>query len=113
MEHCKIPKLLNNSTVPQFVTKKWVEVNNLPSGQYSVNKNIRFKISMLRWDLCDYSDAYIVVEGIISVWGTNAHNRINTKLTFKNNAPFRSRISITHSLTMQKILILLSQCIFR
>ena len=48
MEHCKIPKLLNNSTVPQFVTKKWVEVNNLPSGQYSVNKNIRFKISMLR-----------------------------------------------------------------
>ena len=48
---------------------------------------------MLRSDLCDYSDAYIVVKGIISVRGTNANNRINKKLTFKNNAPFRSCIS--------------------
>ena len=75
------------------MAKKWVEVNDLSSGQYSVNKNIKFKTSMLRSDLCDYSDAYIVVKGIINVTGTNANNRRNKKLTFKNNAPFRSCIS--------------------
>ena len=49
--------------------KKWIEVNDLSSGQYSVNKNIRFKTSMLRSDLCDYSDAYIVAKGRITVEG--------------------------------------------
>ena len=48
---------------------------------------------MLRSDLYDYSDAYIVVKGRISVTGNNAANRRNKKLTFKNNAPFRSCIS--------------------
>ena len=38
--------------------KKWIEINDLSSGQYSANKNIRFKTSMLRADLCDYSDVY-------------------------------------------------------
>ena len=33
----------------------------LSSGQYSVNKNVRFKTPLLRSDLCDYSDAYIIV----------------------------------------------------
>ena len=47
---------------------------------------------MLRSDLCDYSDAYIVVKGR-SVTGTENANRRNKKLTFKNNAPFRSCIS--------------------
>ena len=70
MEHYKISKLLNDSTISKFVTKKWVEMNDLSSGQYSVNKNIRFKTSMLRSDLCDYSDAYIVVKGIVNVKAT-------------------------------------------
>ena len=42
MEHYKISKLLNDSTVSKFV-KKWIEINDLSSGQYSVNKYIRFK----------------------------------------------------------------------
>ena len=50
---------------------------------------------MLRSDLCDYSNAYIVVKGRISVRGNNANNRENKKLTFKNKAPFRSCISKT------------------
>ena len=41
------------------------------SGQYSVNKNKRFKTSVLRSDLCDYSDAYFVVKGRITVEGDN------------------------------------------
>ena len=65
MEHYKISKLLNDSSAPKFVTKKWVAVNDLSSSQYSVNKNISFKTSTLRLDLCDYSDAYVVVKGMI------------------------------------------------
>ena len=63
MEHYKISKLLNNSSVSKFETKNWVEVNDSPNGQYSISKNVRFKTSMLRSDLYDYSDAYIVVKG--------------------------------------------------
>ena len=63
MEHYKISKLLNDSTISKFVTKKWVEVNDLSGGQYSDNKNIKFKTSMLRSDLCDHSDVHIVVKG--------------------------------------------------
>ena len=44
-------------------------------------------------DLCDYNDAYIVVKERITVEGTNANNREDKKLTFKNSAPFRSCIS--------------------
>ena len=48
---------------------------------------------MLRSNLCDYSDAYIVMKGRKSVKGTNNANTRNKKLNFKNNAPFRSCIS--------------------
>ena len=61
-------------------------------GQYSVNKSVRFETSMLRSDLYDYGDAYIAVKGRISVTGIDNANRRNKKLTFKNNAPFRSCI---------------------
>ena len=77
MKHYKISKLLNNSTVSKFVKKKWVEVNGLSSGQYYVNKNISFKTSMSRSDLCDYSDVYIFVKGTITVSGTNDSNKRN------------------------------------
>ena len=93
MEHYKISKLLNNSAVSRFVTKKWVKVNELSIGEYSINKNIRFKTSMSRSDLCDYSDTYIVVKGIISVTGTYTNNRVNKMLTIKKNVSFRSCIS--------------------
>ena len=78
MEHYKISKLLNDSTVIKFLTKKkWMKINDLSSGQYSASKNIRFKTSMLRPDLCDYSDVYIAVKGRISVRGTNDANKNN------------------------------------
>ena len=99
MEHYKISKLLNYSSVTKFLTKKWIKVNDLSGGQYSVNKNIRCKIAMLRSDLCDHSSAYVFVKGRISVTGTDNANRRNKKLIFKNNTPFRSCISqnqITH-----------------
>ena len=68
------------------------EVNDLSSGQYSDSKNIRFRTSMLRSNLYDYSNACIVMKGRISIRGTNNASTRNKKLTFKNNAPFRSCI---------------------
>ena len=48
---------------------------------------------MLRSDMCDYSDEYIVVTERITVTGSDNANRRNKKLTFKNDVPFRSCIS--------------------
>ena len=74
------------------MTRKWIEVNNLSGGQYSVNKNIRFKTPILRSDLCAYSDTYVVLKGRITVDGTNVNNRTDEMLTFQNNDLFRSCI---------------------
>ena len=57
----------NDKDLPRFITKKWVEVYDQSEGNYDVNKEITVKVSMLRSDLCDYSDAYIVVNGNITV----------------------------------------------
>ena len=43
MEHYKISESLNDSIVSRFMTKRWIEVNDLSSVQYSASKNIRFK----------------------------------------------------------------------
>ena len=48
---------------------------------------------MLRSDLCDFSDAYIVVKWTITVTGTTSRSRKNRPLAFKHNAPFISCIS--------------------
>ena len=69
MEYQKITNLLGNipDKMPRFITKKWIEVHDQSGGAYNTNKKIRFKTSMLRSDLRDYNDAYIVVKGIITV----------------------------------------------
>ena len=43
MEHCKIFKLLDNSTVSKFVTKKWIEANDLSSAPYSASKGLKIQ----------------------------------------------------------------------
>ena len=85
--------------MPRFITKKWVEVHDQSSDandRYKPNKPITFKISMLRSDLCDFSDVYIIIKGDATL--TNATNRDfidvrNRFLAFKNNAPFTNCIS--------------------
>ena len=49
-------------------------MDNVSNGQYSARKNVGFKTSVLRPNLCDYSDVYIVVKGTITVEGSNASN---------------------------------------
>ena len=71
MEFQKIINLLDITSdykdLPRYVTKKWIEVYDQSEKDYSVNKEIRFKTSMLRTDLCDFSGVYIVVKGNITV----------------------------------------------
>ena len=71
MEFQKITNFLDitsdNKNLPKFFTKKWIEVYDQSEGKYDVNKEIRIKTSILRSDLCDFSGAYIVVKGTITV----------------------------------------------
>ena len=71
MEYQKIVNFLNttsdNKDLPNFVTKEWIEVYDQSQGNCDVNEEIRIKTSMLRSDLCDFNDAYIVVKGDITV----------------------------------------------
>ena len=68
----------------KILTKKWFKVNDLSCGQYSINKNIRFKTSRL--DSYDYGDASIFVKGTIAVEGYDDKQR-DKRLSFKNNGP--------------------------
>ena len=115
MEFQKIINLLDitsdDKDLPRYVTKTWIEVYDQSGKNYSVNKEVRIKTLMLRSDLCDFSDAYIVMKGDISVDkktfaandfegpnntaanataanGTNNNAFGERKLVFKNNAPF-------------------------
>ena len=86
MEYQKSTNLLGNipDKVPRFITKKWIDVHDQSAETYNTNKQIRFKTSMLRSDLCDFSDAYIVVKGIVAV-SANEKDRdeINRQVVLK------------------------------
>ena len=74
MEYQKIVNLIDDtSNQPyKFRTKNWVEINDESRGAYNVNSQIKFKTTMLRSSLCDYSDAYILVIGTITIAGAGA-----------------------------------------
>ena len=83
----------------KFVTREYVRVNSL-SNTYNENKSIRFKTPMLRSNLCDYSDAYILVKGTITVTAPGVNNdannirdKRNRPVILKNNASFVSCIT--------------------
>ena len=72
MEYKKIANLLDNNLSNQpsrFRTKHWVEINYESKESYSANSDIRFKITMLRSNLYDYADPYILVKGTIAITG--------------------------------------------
>ena len=100
MEYQKIANLIDDDASNQpskFRTRSWIEINDESRGAYNVNSQIKFKTTMLESSLCDYSDAYILVKGTISVNNTAAQgaaaNNTNKKVIFKNCAPFTNCIS--------------------
>ena len=69
MEYQKVITLLDTTydNVSIFITKKWVEVYDQSWGSYNTYKQIRIKKSILQWNLCDYSDACIVLKKTVTV----------------------------------------------
>ena len=100
MEYQKIANLLDKeSNQPsKFRTKNWVEINDESRGTYT-NNDIKFKTTMLRSNLCDYADAYILVKGTITITGAGNDDAIKQAdergkgVTFKYYAPFTKCIS--------------------
>ena len=95
MEYQKIANLIDDTSnkTSKFRTKNWVEINDESRGTYNVNSQIKFKTTMLKCSLCDYSDAYILVEGAITVNGRGADaaarqaDERDKGVAFKNCAP--------------------------
>ena len=72
MEYQKVANLIDreSSVEPsKFKTKNLVEINDESRGTYNVNSQIKFKTTMLKFSLCDYSDAYIFVKGKLTIRG--------------------------------------------
>ena len=91
-----VDRTSDDKDLPRFVSKKWIEVYNQSEKNYNPNELIRIKTSMLRSDLCDYSDAYIVVKGTITInektftaddfeAPNNTINNVNVINTVNNN----------------------------
>ena len=102
MEYQKIANLIDDDASNQpskFRTRNWVEINDESRGAYNVNSQIKFKTTMLKSSLCDYSDAYILVKGKITIAG--AGNDVAARqaderhkgVIFKSCAPFINCIS--------------------
>ena len=102
MEYQKIANLLDNEASNQpskFRTRNWVVINDESRGTYTGN-GIKSKTTMLRSNLCDYADAYILAKGTLAITGAGdddaakqADERRNKDVTFKNCVPFTKCIS--------------------
>ena len=71
MKYLKVINLLDNTLnqPSKFRTKKRIAINDGARGTYNTNSQIKFKTSMLKSSLCDYSDTYILVSGTITITG--------------------------------------------
>ena len=100
MEYQKIANLLDSASnqPSKFRTRNWVEINDESRGTYTGN-DIKFKTTMLRSNLCDYADAYILVNGRITITGAGDDgvarraDESDKGVTLKNCAPFTKCIS--------------------
>ena len=85
MEYDKINNLLGSESenLSKFVNREYVRVNSL-SNTYNENKSIRFQTPMLRSDLWDYADGYILVNGTITVTAVAGASNIRDKKEIEN-----------------------------
>ena len=98
MENQKIMNLLNkiDTDSKHFATKKWYVINDETSTNYRVDKNtgannpdtIKYDARVLKPNLCDYAEAYILVDGTIRAVAANAAGAAAVRLAFKNCTPF-------------------------
>ena len=94
MENQKIINLLDKigTDSKHFATKKWYIISDENNTNYGVNKDtgadnpdtIKYDTRVLKPNLCDYAEVYILIDGTIRAAATNA----NTRLALKSCAPF-------------------------
>ena len=109
-EYQKMDNLLDDvlNKPSKFKTRNWVEANDESKGTYTGN-NIKFKATMLRSNLCDYGDAYILLNGTITITddgGDEAAKRADGRdkgVIFKNCAPFTKCISRTNNTEIDNV----------
>ena len=82
----------NDKDLPRFVRKEWIKVSDQSEKNCNVNKKIIIKTPMLGSDLCNFSNAYIVVKGDITVTEPDNAKR-NKSIAFKSNVPYINCIS--------------------
>ena len=120
MENQKIINLLDkiDTDSKHFATKKWCIINDENNTNYGVNKDtgadntdtIKYDTRLLKPNLCDYAEAYILVDGTIRA--TNAVHA--TRLALKNCAPFTKcnlEINDEHVDTVENLDIAICLCI--
>ena len=95
METQKIVNLLGdaNNESSKFATRKWYVINDQNNTDYGEGNEdsttVKFETKVIKSNLCDYSDAYILGTGNITATGSDA----NTRVAFKNCAPFTKCIT--------------------
>ena len=91
MEYQKIIHLLDNMSnqLSKFRTKNWIETNDESRGVYNTNSYIRFKTTMLKFILCDYSDAYVLVKVTITI--TEAGDNAAARQAYERNKGVKLR----------------------
>ena len=112
MENQKIISLLDkiDTDSKHFATKKWYIINDENDTNYGVNKDtgadnpdtIKYDTRVLKPNLCDYAEAYILIDGLIRAAAANA----NTRLALKSCAPFTKcnlEINDEHVHTAEKL----------
>ena len=101
MEYQKIANLIDDAPnqPSKFRTKNWTEINDESRETYNVDSQIKFKTAVLKFRLCDYSDAYILVKGKITITGVEENtaareaDESDKGVAFENCAPFTNCIS--------------------
>ena len=88
MEIKKISNLLGDADnePSKFATRKWHVINVQNNTDYEDSTTVIFETKVIKSNLCDYSDEYILVRGNITTTGGDA----NTRIAFKNCAPLRN-----------------------
>ena len=104
MEYQKMANLLDNvsNQSSKFRTRNWVEINNEARRKHTGN-SIKFKTTMLRSNLCDYTDPYMLLNETITITGEGHDNAAkqldgrNKGVAFKYCVPFTKFIRRTNN----------------
>ena len=113
METQKIPNLLGDvdNESSTFATREWYVINDQNNTVYGErnedSRTVRFETRVIKSNLCDYSDAHTLVAGNIAATGNDA----NTRVAFKNCAPFTKCITYINENTLIMLTILTLSCL--